>query len=72
MKASGIVHILIDRRWHSSVLDIQSFCAADRDNEYIQVMANAGERLAVSKQRSHRYHMESFSLKNLSKVEGKK
>jgi hypothetical protein len=34
-------------------------------------VAKVGERLAVSKQRSHRFPMEMFSLKNLNKVEGK-
>jgi hypothetical protein len=29
------------------------------------------ERLAVSKQKMHRVHMERFSLKNLNEVEGK-
>jgi hypothetical protein len=29
------------------------------------------ERLAVNKQRSHRFHMERFNLKKLNKVEGK-
>jgi hypothetical protein len=52
-----IDHILIDRRRHSSVLDVQSFRAAD-----CPVVANIRERLAVNKQRSHRFHMERFSL----------
>jgi hypothetical protein len=34
-------------------------------------MAKARERLAVNKQRSHRFHMERFNLKKLNKVEGK-
>jgi hypothetical protein len=29
------------------------------------------ERLVVNKQRSHRFHMEMFSLKKLNKVDGK-
>jgi hypothetical protein len=29
------------------------------------------ERLAVNKQRSHRFHMERFNLKKLNEVEGK-
>jgi hypothetical protein len=29
------------------------------------------ERLGVSKQRTHRFHMERFSLKNLNEAEGK-
>jgi hypothetical protein len=54
-----IDHILVDRRRHSSVLDVQSFRAADCDTD--QVM----ERLAVTKQRSQRFRMERFNLKKL-------
>jgi hypothetical protein len=32
-------HILIDRRWHSSILDVQSFRAADYDTDLCQVVA---------------------------------
>jgi hypothetical protein len=35
------------------------------------VVAKVRERLAVNKQRSHRFHMERFNLKKLSEVEGK-
>jgi hypothetical protein len=34
-------------------------------------MMKVKERLAVDNQRSHRYHMESFNLKELNKVECK-
>jgi hypothetical protein len=34
-------------------------------------MAKVTERLAVSKQRSHRFHMERFNLKKLNEVAGK-
>jgi hypothetical protein len=34
------------------------------------VVAKVRERLAVSKQRSHRFHMERFNLKKLNDVEG--
>jgi hypothetical protein len=34
-------------------------------------MAKVRERLAVSKQTTHRVHMERFSLKKLNKVEVK-
>jgi hypothetical protein len=36
------------------------------------VVAKVRERLAVSKQRKHRVHMERFNLKKLNEVEGKK
>jgi hypothetical protein len=35
------------------------------------VVAKVREILAVNKQRSHRFHMERFSLKKLNKVEDK-
>jgi hypothetical protein len=45
-----IDHILIDRRRHSSVLDVRSFREADRDIDNYLVAADVSERLAVSKQ----------------------
>jgi hypothetical protein len=35
------------------------------------VVAKFSERLAVSKQTTHRVHMEMFNLKKLNEVEGK-
>jgi hypothetical protein len=57
-----IGHILIHRQKHSSVLDVQSFKAADCYTDHYLVVAKVRERLAVNKQRSHRFHMESFNL----------
>jgi hypothetical protein len=34
-------------------------------------VAEVRERLAVNKQRSHRFHMERFNFKTLNEVEGK-
>ncbi|PNF21381.1 hypothetical protein B7P43_G15471 [Cryptotermes secundus] len=44
-----IDHTLIDRRWHSSVLDVRSFRAADCDTDHYLVVAKVRERLAVNK-----------------------
>jgi hypothetical protein len=44
-----IDHLLIDRRKHSSVLDVLSFRAADCDTNHYLVVANIRERLAVNK-----------------------
>ena len=34
-----IDHILIDRRWHSSIQDVRSFRGADRDTDNYMVVA---------------------------------
>jgi len=43
-------HILIDRRWHSCMLDVRSFRGADFDIDHSLVVAKVRERLTVSKQ----------------------
>jgi hypothetical protein len=49
-----IDHILIDKRRHSSILDVRSFRAADCDIDHCLVVAKVRERLAVSKQKTQR------------------
>ena len=44
-----IEHILIYRRWHSSVLDVRSFSGADCDTDHYPVIAKIRESLAVGK-----------------------
>jgi hypothetical protein len=66
-----IDHILIDRRRHSSVLDVRSFRATDIDMDHYLVVTKIRERLVVNKQGSHKFHMERFSLKKLNEVESK-
>jgi hypothetical protein len=58
-------HILIDRRRHSSVLDVRSFTAADCDTDHYLLVANVRERLAANKQGSHKFHMQRFNLNKL-------
>jgi hypothetical protein len=64
-------HILVDRQSHLSIFNVQSFRAADCDTGNYLVEAEVWERLAVNKQRSHRFCMERFNLKKLEQVEGK-
>jgi hypothetical protein len=61
-------HILIDRRQHSSILDVRSFRAADYDIDHYVVVAEVRERLAVSKQTTHIFHMETLNPKKLNEV----
>jgi hypothetical protein len=58
-------------RRHLNVLDVRSYRAADCDTDHYLVVEKVMERLAVNKQRSHRFHMERFNLKKLNEVEGK-
>jgi hypothetical protein len=66
-----IEHILVDRRRHSNILDVRSYRAADCDTDHYLVVAKVTKRLAVNKQRSHRFHMERFNFGKLNEVEGK-
>jgi hypothetical protein len=43
---------------------------ANCDTDHYLMVAKVRERLAVIKQRSHRFHMERFNVKKLNKVEG--
>jgi hypothetical protein len=58
-----IEHILRDRTWHSSILDVCS-------GQQTVILAKVRERLAVSEQTTHTVHMERFNLKKLNEVEG--
>ncbi|PNF22443.1 hypothetical protein B7P43_G15414 [Cryptotermes secundus] len=44
-----IDHIFIDRSWHSSILDVRSFRAADCDTDHYLVVGKVRETLTVSK-----------------------
>jgi hypothetical protein len=45
-----IDHILIERRWHSNILNVRLFRAADCDTDHYLVVAKFRERLAMTKQ----------------------
>jgi hypothetical protein len=44
-----IVHVLIDKRQHSNILDVCSFRGADCDTDHYLVVAKLRERISLSK-----------------------
>jgi endonuclease/exonuclease/phosphatase family metal-dependent hydrolase len=66
-----IDHILIDRRRHSSVLDVRSFRGADCDSDHYLEVAEVRERLAVGKRMVKKMDVERFNLKQLNEEEVK-
>jgi hypothetical protein len=59
-------HVLIDRRRHSSILDIRSFRGADCDTDHYLVVAKDRERLAVSKRAAQKIDTDRFHVKKLN------
>jgi hypothetical protein len=62
---------LVGRRRHSNVLDVLSFRAADCVTDHYLVVVKVRERLAVSKQTVHRFHVERYGLRKLYEEEDK-
>ena len=63
-----IDYILIDRRWHSSIQDVQSFRGDDCDTDHYLVVAKVNVRLAVSKQAAQKFNAERFNLRKLNEL----
>ena len=63
-----IHHVLIDRRWHSSILYVRSFKGADSDTDHFLLVAKLRERLAVSKQSVQKFDRERFNLSKLNEL----
>jgi hypothetical protein len=56
---------LIDRRWHSSVFNVQSFRGEDCDTDHYPVVAKVRDRLPVSKQTTQKSDMERFNVQEI-------
>jgi hypothetical protein len=64
-----IDHTLIDRTWHSSILDVQSFRGADYGTDHCLVVSEVRERWAVIKQAAQKFYGERFNLRQLNELE---
>jgi hypothetical protein len=60
-----IDHILTERKWHSSTLNVRRFRGADCDTDHYLVLAKVRERLAIRKQAAQSLDDEKFSLRKL-------
>jgi hypothetical protein len=65
-------HILIDRRWHSSILGVRNFRGADCDTDHYLVVAKFRESLAVGEQEAQKFEAEKFNPRKLNELEVRK
>jgi len=66
---SQIDHILIDRRWHSSMLDVRKFRGDDCDTDHNLVVAKARKG---SKSAAQKFKVEILNLRKLYDLEFRK
>jgi hypothetical protein len=60
-----IPHMLIDRRWHSIILDVRSFSGADCDCDHSPVAAKVREGLAVIIQAAQNFYVKRYNIRKL-------
>ena len=63
---------MIDRRWHSSIIDVRSLRGAHCDTDHYLVVAKVRERLAVTKQTAQKSDGGRFNLRKLNDLEVRK
>ena len=63
---------MVDRRWHSSILDVRNCRGADCDTDHYLAVAKFKERLAVSKQAAQKSNGRRFNLRELNELEARK
>jgi hypothetical protein len=61
-----IDHVLIDKRQHSSILDVRSLRGADCDTDHCLVVAEVRERLAVSNRAARKIDTGKLNVKKLN------
>ena len=64
-----IYHILIDKRWHSSILYVGRFRGFDCDTDHYLVFAKVREIFVVIKQAEQNFEGERFNLGKLNELE---
>jgi hypothetical protein len=67
-----IDHVLIDRRWHSSIIYLRSFRRVDFETDHYLVVAKVRDRLAGSKQAAQKFDVERFKRRKLNGLEVRK
>jgi hypothetical protein len=67
-----IDNVLIERRRHSSILDVRCFKGADCDTDHYLVVAKIRKSLAVIKEAAQNIDVERFNLRKLNDLEVRK